>query len=119
MQYLLLPSKFPPDILYWGKDNDMPYVNQKIIDYMLNPETVESLYYAWRLTHDEYYRDIAAYIYDNLWNIARGHYGFCALTAVNSPYPRCKNEQPSWVASELLKYLYLIFDDENRVDLTK
>ena len=119
MQYVELPGKFPADILYWGSDNNTPYVHQKINEYMLNPETVESLYYAWRLTHDEQYRDIAAYIYDNLWTIARGNYGFCSLIAINSPYPRCKNEQPSWVQSELLKYLYLIFDDENRVDLTK
>ena len=116
---MIFPAKFPPDIVYFGKENDTPYVHQKVNEYMLNPETVESIYYAWRLTHDEWYRDIAAYIYDNIWNIARSNYGFCSLMAINSPNPRCKHDQPSWVNSELLKYLYLIFDDENKIDLTK
>uniref|UniRef100_A0A1A9X2P2 alpha-1,2-Mannosidase n=1 Tax=Glossina brevipalpis TaxID=37001 RepID=A0A1A9X2P2_9MUSC len=64
--------------------------------YLLRPETVESLFYLWRITDDEKYREWAWDIVLALEECCRTPYGF---------------------TGETLKYLYLLFSDDSLIPL--
>ncbi|KAI9720223.1 MAG: hypothetical protein M1812_003041 [Candelaria pacifica] len=92
-----------------------------IIDpaYHLRPEYVESLFYAWRITGEQKYRDWAWDAYLAVENTCRTRYGYAAVTDVNKreSYGNLKDESESFWGAETLKYLYLIFADNDVGDV--
>ena len=87
----------------------LPFKNE----YLLRPETFESYYYLWTLTHDPKYRDWAWDAVLAINSSCRTKYGFSEITVVNQPRIS-SGTMPSYFLAETLKYLYLIFlpDDE-------
>ncbi|KAG5914497.1 hypothetical protein E4U42_000447 [Claviceps africana] len=78
--------------------------------YILRPETVESLYYAYRLTGDKKYQDWAWRAFKKIRKLARVHDGFAELVDVTQPHGGgFVDEMQSFWMAETLKYLYLIF----------
>ena len=85
--------------------------------YKLRPEVVESIFYLWRFTHDQNYRDMA-------WNIALtieknskiSSGGYSGLLKVNEKNS-FDDKQESFFIAETLKYLYLIFSDDDLLPL--
>ncbi|XP_068190440.1 endoplasmic reticulum mannosyl-oligosaccharide 1,2-alpha-mannosidase [Antennarius striatus] len=81
---------------------------------LLRPETVESLFYMYRLTKDTKYRDWGWDIlqsFNNYTKVADG--GYTSINNVRDPAnlgPRDKME--SFFLGETLKYLYLLFSDD-------
>lgn len=75
----------------------------------LRPEVIESLFYMWRLTHDEYYRDMGYRIFEAFKQHCKSHFGYSAVEDVNEVPTRHTNDQPSYFTAEVLKYLYLLF----------
>ncbi|CBY34739.1 unnamed protein product [Oikopleura dioica] len=83
--------------------------------YILRPETVESYFYLWRLTKDEKYREWAWDVVQALEKHCRTEFGFAGLKSVKTGQ---KNEiQESFLLAETLKYLYLIFSDDELISL--
>ncbi|KAI9757105.1 MAG: hypothetical protein M4579_003583 [Chaenotheca gracillima] len=75
------------------------------------PETVESLYYMWRITGDEIYRKWGWEMFKSFVDhtAVKGGGGFTSLSSVMSiPAPQRDNMESFWLA-ETLKYLYLLF----------
>ena len=91
----------------------------KTIDskYALRPETVESLFYMWRLTKNEKYRAWGYNIFKSIQKHCYAKFGYAALKNVFSGEK--SNEQPTFWMAELLKYLWLLFSDDNILDLNK
>ncbi|PAA63039.1 hypothetical protein BOX15_Mlig014089g5 [Macrostomum lignano] len=81
--------------------------------YILRPETVESYFYMWRLTHDQKYRDWAWDVVRALETYCRAEAGYSGLRDVYSPSPGKDDVQQSYFLAETLKYLYLIFSDDS------
>jgi mannosyl-oligosaccharide alpha-1,2-mannosidase len=81
--------------------------------YNLRPETLESYYYAYRLTKDQKYRDWAWDAWVAIEKGTRLENGYAYLRDVNVPDDQKSygNNQESFLFSETLKYLFLIFDD--------
>eukprot|EP00466_Bigelowiella_natans_P005543 jgi/Bigna1/80832/fgenesh1_pg.74_\ len=87
--------------------------------FRLRPETVESLFYMWRITHDDKYRKMA-------WNIYKAMDTYCKVDGVghanifdvNSPSRKEDRMESFWLA-ETLKYLYLTFEDDSVIDINK
>ena len=75
----------------------------------LRPEVIESLFYMWRLTHDEYYRDMGYRIFEAFRQHCKSHFGYSAVEDVDEIPVRHTNDQPSYFTAEVLKYLYLLF----------
>ncbi|EIN09625.1 seven-hairpin glycosidase [Punctularia strigosozonata HHB-11173 SS5] len=99
-----------------GRDRD--YAARKM-EYLLRPETVESLYLMWRTTGDVRWRnrgwDIFAAIEREAWTPS----GYASIRNVDfSPAPQ-KDDMPSFYLAETLKYLYLLFTDDDLVPLDK
>lgn len=93
--------------------------HMKITDpkFDLRPETIESIFYMWRHTGDIRYRDWAWRIFLSIDKHCKSRYGYSGLTSVYTMEK--KQSQPSFWMAEVLKYLYLIFDDAQTMALDK
>lgn len=87
--------------------------------YILRPEVVESYFYLWRMTKDNKYRDWAWDAVEALEKYCRTENGYTGIKDVNSSNPPKDDVQQSFFFAETLKYLYLIFSDDDVVPLDK
>ncbi|GBE87562.1 Mannosyl-oligosaccharide 1,2-alpha-mannosidase [Sparassis crispa] len=87
--------------------------------YYLRPETVESFYILWRTTGDRRWRERGWAVFEAIEREAKTPSGYASLSSVeDSPAPK-KNEMPSFFMAETLKYLYLLFTDEELIPLDR
>lgn len=87
--------------------------------YHLRPETVESLFILWRVTGDQQYRDWAWTIFQAINKHARWQAGgFVGIQDVTQPQGQKIDRQESFFLAETLKYLYLIFSDDDLIPIT-
>ncbi|EKX40999.1 hypothetical protein GUITHDRAFT_75084 [Guillardia theta CCMP2712] len=81
-------------------------------EYLLRPETVESLFILFRVTKDGRYREIAWEIFRSIEKYCKVESGgYSGLVNVNDVNGSKNDNMPSYFIAETLKYLYLIFDD--------
>ncbi|KAJ8328893.1 hypothetical protein QVD99_004624 [Batrachochytrium dendrobatidis] len=83
--------------------------------YILRPETVESIFYMWRYTHNPIYREWGWSIVQALESNCKDDVGYHGLDDQGKPH----NRQQSFFLAETLKYLYLLFSDDSTIDLSK
>jgi mannosyl-oligosaccharide alpha-1,2-mannosidase len=88
--------------------------------YMLRPETVESLFIAFRLTGDERYREHGWKIFraiETHCRIPSG--GYATIVNVDEVPVRHEDKMETFFLSETLKYLFLLFSDGDTIPLSK
>lgn len=88
------------------------------------PETVESLYYLYKLTGDEKYRKWGYEIFQSFVKYSKvttksGLVSYSNLIDVTRVEPSHGDNMESFWLAETLKYLYLLFDDDNIIPLDK
>lgn len=86
--------------------------------YILRPETLESLYYAYRITGDAKYQDMAWEGISAITTVCRAGSAYSSIndvTQANGGGP--SDDMESFWFAEVLKYAYLIFADESDVQL--
>ncbi|EEB90547.1 hypothetical protein MPER_11229 [Moniliophthora perniciosa FA553] len=94
----------------WQKGGPITYDAR----YMLRPETVESLFLAWRLTGNIRYRDYAWGIFTSIEKHCRlSEGGYATVLDVDTLPVKREDKQETFFLSETLKYLYLIFSDSS------
>lgn len=71
--------------------------------YILRPETIESYFILWRLTHDQKYRDWAWDAVEAIERYCRTDSGFSGIQNVYSIYPQKNDVQESFFLAEVLK----------------
>ncbi|XP_073728715.1 mannosyl-oligosaccharide 1,2-alpha-mannosidase IA isoform X2 [Misgurnus anguillicaudatus] len=81
--------------------------------YILRPEVIESYMYMWRLTHDPKYREWGWEAVEALEKHCRVDAGFSGIRDVYASTVSHDNMQQSFFLSETLKYLYLLFSDDD------
>ncbi|XP_061633937.1 mannosyl-oligosaccharide 1,2-alpha-mannosidase IA isoform X2 [Phyllopteryx taeniolatus] len=81
--------------------------------YILRPEVIESYMYMWRLTHDPKYREWGWEAVEALERHCRVESGFSGIRDVYTLSDSHDNMQQSFFLSETLKYLYLLFSDDD------
>ncbi|KAF8889712.1 glycoside hydrolase family 47 protein [Infundibulicybe gibba] len=86
-------------------------------DYILRPEVLESNFYAFRATGDTKYLDRAASAVNSFNTFLRTKTGFVGLDDVNNKNSTLIDDTESFWFAEVLKYLYLTFDDPNHISL--
>lgn len=87
------------------------------------PETVESFYYLYKLTGDEKYRKWGYEVFRSFVKHTRvvsknGKASYTSISDVTSLEPTFRDNMESFWLAETLKYLYLLFDDEDIIPLT-
>jgi len=88
--------------------------------YILRPETVESLFIAYRLTGDERYREQGWAIFEAIEKYCRVESGgYASILNVDDVKSKKEDRMETFMMSETLKYLYLLFSDSNVLPLNK
>ncbi len=105
--------------------NDSPYpdrpevtIQSYITRYHQRPETLESLFYLWRATHNPKYREWGWNIFQAMDWYTRVPFG--GFVGCNDPHLGCKDpidKMESFFLSETLKYAYLLFSDDTMLDI--
>ncbi|KAF5355355.1 hypothetical protein D9758_006099 [Tetrapyrgos nigripes] len=87
--------------------------------YLLRPETLESLYIMWRVTGDSKWRNRGWRIFEALERHTKTPYGYASLRTTEVVPPSKEDDMPSYFLAETLKYLYLMFTNEDPISLDK
>lgn len=106
-----------PESFVFTDDLEAEVDNDSARYYILRPEVVESYFVLWRLTHDQKYRDWgwdAVKAIEKYCRVDTG--GYSGLRNVNEP-SSFDDVQQSFFLAETLKYLYLLFSDDNLISL--
>ena len=82
--------------------------------YVLRPENMESAYYLYHFTKNDKYLKMGEVYLKSIMDKCRLDEGYTSLQNVST---REKGDKmPSFFLAETLKYLYLLFSDENVLD---
>lgn len=84
--------------------------------YLFRPEAIESLYYLNQITGDPIYREWGWKVWKAIEQETKTSYGFGHLQDVRV-HGKIDDRTESYFFSETLKYFYLLFKDEQVVDL--
>ncbi|KAF8656303.1 hypothetical protein AX16_002605 [Volvariella volvacea WC 439] len=85
--------------------------------YILRPEVLESNFYAWRVTGDTKYLDRAASAIDSINKYLTVNEAYSGIWDVNNVNSDKIDDMESFWFAEVLKYLYLTFDDPSHISL--
>ncbi|PBK72457.1 glycoside hydrolase family 47 protein [Armillaria solidipes] len=85
--------------------------------YILRPEVLESNFYAWRITGDTKYLDRAASAVDSFKNYLSAAVAYDGIYDVDSTSSSKVDDMESFWFAEVLKYLYLTFDDPTNISI--
>jgi len=85
--------------------------------YILRPETFESYFILWRLTHDQKYRDWGWEAVQALETNCKAPGGYTGIKNVYQKDGQKDDVQQSFFLAETLKYLYLLFSDDDLISL--
>lgn len=85
------------------------------------PETVESLFYMWRITGETKYREWGWEMFRSFMNYTavEDGGGFTSLSNANTIPPVVRDNMESFWLAETLKYFYLLFSPDNLLPLDK
>ena len=84
------------------------------------PETVESVLYSWRYTHDPKWRAAAVDIMNAIERYSRvATGGYANVDRPDRLHPYKSDNQESFFLAETLKYLYLIFSNDSVLSFDK
>ncbi|XP_060609238.2 mannosyl-oligosaccharide 1,2-alpha-mannosidase IA [Anolis sagrei] len=81
--------------------------------YILRPEVIETYMYMWRFTHDPKYREWGWEAVEALEQYCRVDGGYSGVKDVYSNQQSHDDVQQSFFLSETLKYLYLLFSEDD------
>ena len=76
--------------------------------HMLRPEVVESLFYLYRVTKDEQYREWGWQLFEAVVRRSKAAYGFATVKDATAAEPQVENRMESFFLAETLKYHYLL-----------
>jgi len=112
-------TKLGPGAFRFDGNNEARSVRQNEKYYILRPETVESYFYMWRFTKDQKYRDWGWEFVEALEKNCRTDAGYSGVKDVYQNNPAKDDVQQSFFLAETLKYLYLLFSDDDLLPLNK
>ncbi|KAF2201837.1 mannosyl-oligosaccharide 1,2-alpha-mannosidase [Delitschia confertaspora ATCC 74209] len=128
MRNQILPSKPDATSFEEKKSEDEEEVEWKK-DYIIKPadshnlqrpETVESLFYMWRITGDEVYRQWGWEMFEAFakYTMVEDGGGFSSINDVMTTEPGSRDNMESFWLAETLKYFYLLFGPNDILPLT-
>ncbi|GAM18090.1 hypothetical protein SAMD00019534_012650 [Acytostelium subglobosum LB1] len=111
--YVNSKTGLAPELIYYTYSNEShPTENQ----YDLRGETIESLFYLWRITGQIMYQDWAWAIFQSIERHCQTPSGYVGLADISSPIITTDYQPPHFMA-KTLKYLYLMFEHSRLLPL--
>ncbi|XP_005930534.1 mannosyl-oligosaccharide 1,2-alpha-mannosidase IA [Haplochromis burtoni] len=83
--------------------------------FILRPEVIETYMYMWRFTHDPKYREWGWEAVQALEQHCRVDGGYSGVRDVYASSPNYDDVQQSFYLAETLKYLYLLFSEDDHL----
>uniref|UniRef100_A0AAX7STU7 alpha-1,2-Mannosidase n=1 Tax=Astatotilapia calliptera TaxID=8154 RepID=A0AAX7STU7_ASTCA len=83
--------------------------------FILRPEVIETYMYMWRFTHDPKYREWGWEAVQALEQHCRVDGGYSGIRDVYASSPNYDDVQQSFYLAETLKYLYLLFSEDDHL----
>lgn len=122
--YARQPTGLSPETVSFESDNDFTVLPRDKHN-LLRPETVESLFYLWRATHDPIYREWGWNIFKSFQKHAKlegkGYSALKDVTYISNAdghdQSNRKDEMESFFLGETMKYLFLLFEDDDVISL--
>lgn len=115
--YAQMRTGLSPEIVYFNTYDESKqdlFVKEADKHNLLRPETVESLYYLYKITHDRKYQEYGWKIFQSFENYTRVEHGYSSISDVSDPQNvKFKNKMESFFLAETLKYFYLLFEDDD------
>ncbi|KAF5545162.1 class I alpha-mannosidase 1B [Fusarium mexicanum] len=140
--YRQSPSGIGPELFRWVDDGRQPLAKASAkrlpapkwqsfyeksgyyhtnAEYILRPETIESLYYAYRATGDRKYQDWAWEAFEALNRMCKVEGGYTGLKSVmktkDDKTRKFVDKMESFWLAETLKYLYLMFAEDSELQV--
>nr|XP_008263874.3 mannosyl-oligosaccharide 1,2-alpha-mannosidase IC [Oryctolagus cuniculus] len=115
--YARSDTKLGPEAFWFNSGREAVATQLSESYYILRPEVVESYMYLWRQTHNPIYREWGWEVVTALEKYCRTEAGFSGIQDVYSVVPSHDNKQQSFFLAETLKYLYLLFSDDDVLSL--
>ncbi|KAF7556215.1 hypothetical protein G7046_g6359 [Stylonectria norvegica] len=102
-----------------GIDDSLPGGFKRVRDarYLLRPEAIESVFYMWRITGDQAWRDAAWRMWQGIVQESETELAFAAVEDVRHHASEKADSMETFWLSETTKYFYLIFEDDNLINL--
>ncbi|CAK0786405.1 hypothetical protein CVIRNUC_009618 [Coccomyxa viridis] len=116
--YKLMPTGLAPEKITFLEEGGTR-VDAADAGNVLRPETVESLYYMWRLTGEQRYQEWGWSIFQAFQEHAKGDVGYHSLLDVTKLPAVPSNGMESFWIAETLKYLWLLFGEPSALPLDK
>jgi len=110
-------TKLGPEAFRFTDSIEARALKQNERYYILRPETFESYFLMWRLTKDPKYREWGWEAVQALENSCRVNGGYTGIKNVYEVGGQQDDVQQSFFLAEALKYLYLLFSDDDLIDL--
>lgn len=85
--------------------------------YLLRPEAIESVYYMWRITGDEEWREAAWRMWEAIMREAKTDVAFGSVLSVKERNRGAMDSMETFWLGETVKYFYLIFQDDGVINL--
>jgi len=85
--------------------------------YILRPEAIESVFYMYRITGEQYWRDRGWEMFTAVQDHTRTVFGNSAIDDVTKAAPELEDSSESFWIAETLKYFYLLFDEPDKWSL--
>eukprot|EP01065_Artemidia_motanka_P052110 TRINITY_DN9324_c2_g2_i1.p1 TRINITY_DN9324_c2_g2~~TRINITY_DN9324_c2_g2_i1.p1 ORF type:complete len:806 (+),score=290.03 TRINITY_DN9324_c2_g2_i1:45-2420(+) len=117
--YKRQPTGVAPEIVEFRGGGDMA-AGGRAAYYLLRPEAIESFMYMWRLTKKQKYREWGWEVFRSIerWcKVESG--GYSGLRNVFMVPPQKDDLQQSFWLAETLKYLYILFSDDDALDFSE
>uniref|UniRef100_A0A7M4F1S4 Mannosidase alpha class 1A member 2 n=1 Tax=Crocodylus porosus TaxID=8502 RepID=A0A7M4F1S4_CROPO len=109
--------KLGPEAFKFDGGVEAVAVRQNEKYYILRPEVIETYWYMWRFTHDPKYRQWGWEAMQAIDKYCRVSGGFSGVKDVYSSSPAYDDVQQSFFLAETLKYLYLLFSNDDLLPL--
>ena len=109
--YMWTRFNIEPEVFDFKKDSIL------YPSYPLRPENIESCFYLYRKTHDEQYLAMGKRMIDDIIDKFKTEAGFAAVKNVTTL--ELDDSMESFFFAETLKYAYLLFALESKLDLSK
>ncbi|KAH8832921.1 glycoside hydrolase [Flagelloscypha sp. PMI_526] len=85
--------------------------------WFLRPEAIEAMFYMWKTTGEVVWRERGWEMFLAIEKFAKTEHGYASLRSVDILSPALKDESPSYFYAETLKYLYLMFREDDLIPL--
>ncbi|XP_076820198.1 mannosyl-oligosaccharide 1,2-alpha-mannosidase IA-like [Clavelina lepadiformis] len=117
MSYDKATLKLGPESFQLSGGNEATALRPNEKYYILRPEVVETYFVMWRLTKDPKYRQWGWEAVQALQTNCQVENGFSGIKDVYAARPAHDDVQQSFFLAETLKYLYLLFSEDDLINL--